>query len=116
MSLLVRARKGAGGERAGPIARARAGALLGGAGGRPGTLVEVIGLLLWFLLFARLHSAEGKDAVAATANASVLESMEHAVHIDIERSVNGWLAGHLILSHVAVYLYRFYYAAIVGVL
>jgi hypothetical protein len=76
----------------------------------------VIGLLLWFLLFARLHSGMGKDIAAATANALVLQSTEHAVHIDIERSANDWLAGHLVLSHLAVYLYRLYYAVIAGVL
>jgi hypothetical protein len=98
------------------IARAWASALAQGVGGRPGALVEVIGLLLWFLLFTRLHSAAGKDIAAATANALALQSTEHAVHIDIERSANDWLAGHLVLSHLAVYLYRLYYAVIAGVL
>src|SRR5207248_11349490 len=39
-----------------------------------------------------------------------------AIHIDIEGSANHWLAGHLVLSYLAVYLYRLYYAAIAGVL
>jgi hypothetical protein len=90
--------------------------LVRGVGGRPGALVEVIGLLLWFLLFTRLHFAAGTDTAAATANALVVESMERALHIDIERSANGWLAGHLVFSHLAVYLYRLYYVVIVGVL
>ncbi len=85
-------------------------------GGRPGVLVEVIGLLLWFLLFTRLQSAEGKDIGAATANALALQSTEHAAHINVELSANSWLAGHLVLSHLAVYLYRLYYVVIVGVL
>jgi hypothetical protein len=76
----------------------------------------VIGLLLWFLLFTRLHSATGKNVAAATANALALQSTEHAVHIDIERSANDWLVGHLVLGHLAVYLYRLYYAVIAGVL
>ena len=74
----------------------------------------MIGLLLWVLLFARLQSAAGKDITAATANALALQSMERALHIDIELSANHWLAGHLVLSHLAVYLYRLYYAVIVG--
>ncbi len=76
----------------------------------------MIGLPLWFLLFTRLHSAAGKDVQAATANALALQSTEHALHMDIERSANHWLVGHLVLSHLAVYLYRLYYAVIAGVL
>jgi len=87
-----------------------------GVDGRPGALAEVIGLLLWFLLFTLLHSAVGGDIAAATANALAVQSTEHAVHLDIERSANAWLAGHLVLSHVAVYLYRLYYAVMAGVL
>src|SRR5579862_6283040 len=98
------------------IARARARALTQDAGGRPGALAELTGLLLWTLLFARLQSAAGKDITAATASALALQSMERAMHIGIEGSANHWLAGHLVLSHLAVYLYRLYYAAIVGVL
>jgi hypothetical protein len=79
-------------------------------------LVELVLLLLWFVLFARLDAAVGKDFAAATANALALQSMEHAVHIDIERSVNGWLAGNLVLSHLAVYLYRLYYVVVAGTL
>ncbi|WP_037973436.1 phosphatase PAP2 family protein [Streptomyces sp. NRRL WC-3742] len=79
-------------------------------------LVEVLGLLLWFLLFTRLHAAAGKDVVAATAHALTLQSAEHALHLDIERSANNWLAGRPLLGHLAVYLYRFYYVAVAGVL
>jgi hypothetical protein len=42
--------------------------------------------------------------------------VERAIHIDIERGTNEWLAGHLTLSHLAVYLYRLYYATVAGVL
>jgi hypothetical protein len=98
------------------MARVRARALARDVGGRPSALAELIGLLLWILLFARLQSAAGKDITAATADALALQSMERAMHIDIEGSANHWLAGHLVLSHLAVYLYRLYYAAIVGVL
>jgi hypothetical protein len=98
------------------IARTRASALFRSAGGRPGVLVELALLLLWFLLFARLDAAVGKDLAAATANALALQSTEHAVHIDIERSANGWLAGNPALGQLAVYLYRLYYAVVAGVL
>jgi hypothetical protein len=79
-------------------------------------LVELILLLLWFLLFTRLDAAVGRDLAAAGANALALRSAEHAAHIDIEQSVNGWLAANAVLSHVAVYLYRTYYAVVAGVL
>ena len=79
-------------------------------------LGELILLLLWFLLFTRLAAAAGRDLAAATANALALQSVEHAVHIDIERSANGWLAGNLVLSHLAVYLYRLYYPVVAGTL
>jgi hypothetical protein len=93
-----------------------AGALFRGVGGRPGVLIELIPLVLWFLLFTRLHAAAGKDVAAAIANALALQSVEHVVHIDIERSANGWLAGNPVLSHLAVYLYRLYYVVVAGVL
>ena len=79
-------------------------------------LVELILLLLWFVVFARLDAAAGKDLAAANANALALQSVEHAVHIDIERSSNGWLAGNLVLGHLAAYLYRLYYVVVAGVL
>ena len=91
-------------------------ALLRGTGGRPGVLVELGFLLLWFLLFARLDAAVGKDFAAAEANALALQTVESAAHLDIERSVNGWLAGHPVLGHLAVYLYRLYYVVAAGVL
>ena len=65
---------------------------------RPGVLVELTLLLLWFLLFTRLDAAVGRDVAAADANALALQSIEHAAHLDIERSPNGWLAGHPILA------------------
>jgi hypothetical protein len=98
------------------IARARASALVRGAGGRPGALVELLFLLLWFLLFARLDAAVGKDFAAANANAPALQSAEHAMHIDIELSANAWLAGNPVLGQLAVYLYRLYYVVVAGTL
>jgi PAP2 superfamily protein len=91
-------------------------ALFRSTGARPAVLVELILLVLWFLLFARLDAAVGKDFAAATANALTLQSAEHAVHLDIERSVNSRLAGNPVLSQLAVYLYRLYYVVVAGVL
>ncbi|MEU0878267.1 phosphatase PAP2 family protein [Lentzea sp. NPDC005914] len=90
--------------------------LLRGVGGRPGVLVELVLLVLWFLVFLRLDAAVGKDFAAATANAQTLQSAEHALHIDVELSANRWLAGNPALSQLAVYLYRLYYAVVLGVL
>ncbi|MET8850722.1 phosphatase PAP2 family protein [Amycolatopsis sp. NPDC004625] len=83
---------------------------------RPRVLVELVLLLLWFLLFARLDAAVGTDFAAANANAHALQAAEHAVHLDIEHSVNGWLAGKPFLGVPAVGLYRLYYVVVAGVL
>ncbi len=77
---------------------------------------NVIVLSLWLTAFALIHAALGKDAAVATANAQALLSVEHHLHIDIERTANAWLAAHLALSHLAVYTYRLYYIAVAGVL
>jgi hypothetical protein len=83
---------------------------------RPGAFVELILLVLWFLLFVRLDAAVGKDLAAATANALALQSAEHAVHLDVELSANGWLVGNPVLGRSAVYLYRLYYVVVAAVL
>jgi hypothetical protein len=98
------------------IERVRSGALVKGTGGRPGALVEVVGLLLWFLVFTRLHAAAGKDAASATENAMALQSVERALHVDIELSANRWLTEHPALIQPAVFYYRSYYAVVLGVL
>ncbi|MEV0198578.1 phosphatase PAP2 family protein [Nonomuraea sp. NPDC050691] len=98
-------------------ARARSAVLAGRAGGRPAPLVEVAGLLLVILTFSRLHAAAGKGvAAAATAHAHTLQSVERALHLDIELGANRWLTGHPALIMPAVYYYRLYYVVIVGVL
>lgn len=84
--------------------------------GRPAPLVEVAFLLLVILLFSWLHAAVGKDAAAATANALTLQSMERALHLDIALGTNQWLTAHPALIQPAVYYYRLYYVAIIGVL
>lgn len=85
-------------------------------GGRPAPLVEVAGLLLVILLFSWLHAIAGKDVAAATANALALQSIERALHLDIELRANQWLTEHPSLIQLAVYYYRLYYLAIIGVL
>jgi hypothetical protein len=83
---------------------------------RPRALVELLGLLLWFLLFSRLHEMAGRDVAAATANAATIRSIEGALHLDIELGVNRWLAADHVLSRLAMYFYRLYYVVILGVL
>ncbi|WP_084517896.1 phosphatase PAP2 family protein [Microtetraspora niveoalba] len=98
------------------IEHARSGALVGEVRGRPAVLVEVIVLLLGFLLFTHFHGLAGKDVVSATANALALQSVERALHLDIERTANEWLTEHPALIQPAVYYYRLYYVVLVGVL
>lgn len=81
---------------------------------RPRT--ELFLLALWLVLFTRLDALVGRDVVTATANALTLQSIERAMHLDVEVSVNTWLAGHSFLSQPAVYLYRLYYLVVAGVL
>jgi hypothetical protein len=77
---------------------------------------EVVLLVGGFLLFTYLHGLAGKDVAAATANALALQSVERALHIDVERMANEWLVDHPALIQPAVYYYRLYYAVLVGVL
>ncbi|GAA4928508.1 hypothetical protein [Actinoplanes utahensis] len=49
-------------------------ALFQGAGRRPGVLVEPTLLILWFLLFTRLHAATGTDLAAADTHAQARRS------------------------------------------
>lgn len=86
------------------------------SGGRRAVVVELVFLVLWFVVFARLTALLGTDVVAANAAASAVQSAEHAVHIDIELSANRWLAGNPVIAQLAVYVYRLYYVAVAGVL
>lgn len=79
-------------------------------------LVEWIPLVLWLVLFLRLESAAGKDVTAATAHAHTLQAVERALHVNVELSLNRWLAGQVVLSHLAVYVYRLYYVPLLAVL
>ncbi len=61
---------------------------------RPALLAEVVLVVLWFLLFSRLHAAAGTSRAAATANARHLQSVEGALHLNIELTTNRWLVDH----------------------
>ncbi|MGI8879622.1 MAG: phosphatase PAP2 family protein [Jatrophihabitans sp.] len=78
-------------------------------------LVEVILLVLVLVIFTRVHAAEGTDAAVATTNADALQSVERALHLDVELGMNRWLAEHEGLIGPAVLIYRVYYAALLGV-
>jgi hypothetical protein len=81
------------------IERTRSNVLFARVRRRPAALVEMVGLLLGFLLFTRLHAAAGKDVATATANALALQSLERALHIDIDGRPRS--AGLLGAAHVA---------------
>jgi len=99
-----------------PIEGARSGGPFRSLRGRAAALAEMAGLLLGLLLFARLHAATGKNIASATDNALALQSVERALHVDIEQTANAWLTHHPVLIQPAVYYYRLYYAVLVGVL
>jgi hypothetical protein len=73
-------------------------------------------LVIGAVLFSRLHNLAGTNVAAATANAHTLQSIERALHIDVELSANHWLAGHSRLVTVAVLCYRLYYLPLAAVL
>jgi hypothetical protein len=83
---------------------------------RARAVAEIAGLVVWLLVFVRLENALGRDAAAATANALALQSAERALHLDVEHAANAWLAGLEPLGRLAMWVYRLYYLAVVGVL
>ncbi len=99
-------------------ARARAtDAARGAARGRLGLALREAALLaLVLLIFSRVHALVGTDAATATTNALALQDVERFMNLDIELSMNAWLAGHPALILPAVLLYRLYYAVLLGVL
>ena len=64
----------------------------------------------------RVHASVGLDVSVATANARHLQSLERALHVDVEATANQWLVGRPGLAVAAAYFYRLYYAVFVGVL
>src|SRR4051812_16656362 len=83
---------------------------------RPPALAEVAMLVLTFLFFARVHAGVGTSLSVATANARQLQSIENAVHLNVELTANRWLTEHPALIQPAVYWYRLYYAVLLAVL
>ena len=96
--------------------RDRSGAPVARLPGRPAALGEVVLLLVWFVVFTRLFAAAGRDLASATANARTLQSLERALHVNIELTANAWLTEHPALIPPAVYVYRLYYVVVLGVL
>lgn len=77
---------------------------------------ELSGLVVGLAVFSWLHDLAGKDVTSATANARSLQSVERALHLDIEVVANHWLTGHPVLMHSAVLYYRLYYLPLIAVL
>lgn len=73
-------------------------------------ITEVVLVALVLLTFTRLQAAAGTDVAGATANARALQSVERALHLDIELTTNEWLVRHEALIPSAVLFYRLYYA------
>jgi hypothetical protein len=79
-------------------------------------LAELLILGVALVVFARVHASVGLDVSVATANARHLQSLERALHVDVEATANQWLASRSGLALAASYFYRLYYAVFVGVL
>jgi hypothetical protein len=79
--------------------------------------VELATLVVVLVLFGYLHALAGKAVGAAAAHGSTVQTIERALHLDVERAVNAWLAGGPTWAQlVAVYVYRSYYLVVAGVL
>ncbi len=74
---------------------------------RPRLLGElaVVALLLWAYDLVRGHTAVGQ--AAAVRHGAKLLDIERWLHINLELSVNGWLAPRPLLSAMASYWYQF---------
>jgi hypothetical protein len=83
---------------------------------RPAVLAEAVMLVLGFFFFARVHAAVGTSLSTATTNARHLQSVESALHLNVELTANRWLVEHPALIQPAVYWYRLYYAVLLGAL
>ncbi len=79
-------------------------------------VAEIVLLSAVVVAFSWLHTLVGRDTAAATAHAGQFQSVERMLHVNLELSVNGWLAGHHALLTGAVVVYRLYYLPLVAVL
>lgn len=78
--------------------------------------LEVLLLSGVFVVFNRLHSRVGRDISSATTHAQGIQALERLLHVNLELSVNEWLAGRHALAVVAVAFYRLYYFSLLAVL
>lgn len=78
--------------------------------------VEVVLLGVVLAVFNAVHSVVATDADIAAANASTLQGVERALHLDVELDWNRWLVDHPALVTPAVVVYRLYYVVLLGVL
>lgn len=78
--------------------------------------LEALGLAFTVAVFTVLHRATGHDIAAAMSNAEHLQSIERALHLDVELAANGWLVRNSWLIGPAVYYYRLYLVVIAVVL
>lgn len=99
-------------RRVGQLLRRRAGAA---PRGWVGALGEVVLLVAVLFAFTGLHGVVVTDISAATANALDVQSIERALHLNIELTTNRWLTGHQTLIPAAVLYYRLYYIVLIGV-
>jgi PAP2 superfamily len=83
---------------------------------RPALPGELLILGVGVLLFARAHASVGLDVSVATANAQHLQSLEQALHVDVEATANRWLVARPGLAVAGAYFYRLYYVIFLGVL
>jgi hypothetical protein len=75
--------------------------------GRAPLLVE-LGVIAWlFWLYDVVNNLAPTRVALAHHNARNLLSLERGLHIDIERALNRWLAGHAVLAFFATYWYFF---------
>jgi len=78
--------------------------------GRPALLRELLIGLAVFALYVLVHLLGGPSRVpAAEGNARALLRLEQALHVDVERPLNSWLAGRHGLAVVANYEYAYTY-------
>jgi membrane-associated phospholipid phosphatase len=82
---------------------------------RRALVAEVVILAVAIAVFAKVHASVGLDGAVATTNARHLQSVERALHADVEPAANRWLVGHPALAIAAVCFYRLYYLAFIGV-
>lgn len=77
---------------------------------------EVVLLAAVLAVFNAVHGVVATDADIAAANASTLQGVERALHLDVELDLNRWLVDHPALITPAVVVYRLYYVVLLGVL